>query len=162
MFFKILYYLQVIQNTHLEITYNKTLNLKIVKSKNSFMADSSREQSEFNMAVSYLNRLNVLFYITDEAAMQLDVNTWMHGLMALLRELSTEMKPEEISDLQTKFKAVNEKIQSYNQEQKGKGDASIPSELYDELHNAEIELRKVLKESGLLMKMKEDAGKALK
>jgi hypothetical protein len=56
-----------------------------------------RDQSEFDMAVSYLGRLNALFYQADQAAMNLDIYNWFHALLCLFRELSTEMKEDEIA-----------------------------------------------------------------
>lgn len=117
---------------------------------------NNRDQSEFNMAVSYLNRLNTLFYLCDESSMTLDVNTWYHSLMALFRELSTEMKDEEINEIENKFMIINNQIQQHLRETKRKGTNDIKPELYQSLHKIEINIRKVLKESGLQHKMKED------
>lgn len=122
---------------------------------------NERGVAEFNMAVSYLGRLDKLFYITDEAAMTLDINKWMHGLMCIFRELSTEMKDEEIAELKNKFDDINSKVQETNQSYNRKGTMEVSSETYDGLHNIELELRKVLKESGLQMKMKDAADMAL-
>lgn len=126
------------------------------------MVDSSdRSQAEFNMAVSYLNRLNTLFYIANDAAMTLDANTWMHSLMAIERELSTEMKEEEITTIQEQIKSLRPKIKTFNDATSRKGYPEMEVDLYETLHNIEINLRKVLKTSGLLMKMKADARSAI-
>ena len=50
-----------------------------------------REQSEFNSAVSYLNRLNSIINVIVVARMSLDANGWYHALISLFAELSTEM-----------------------------------------------------------------------
>lgn len=122
---------------------------------------NDREQSEFNMAVSYLNRLNALFYIADEAAMNLDVNKWMHSLKTIFRELSTEMNDQEIQNINSKFKTTNTDVQSYLSKSNQKGTQPISSKLYDGLHELEIDLRKILKDAGLQQKMKADSRKSL-
>jgi hypothetical protein len=123
--------------------------------------DDNRSQSEFNMAVSYLNRLNALLYTADEAAMSLDVYTWFHSLMALYRELSTEMKTEEIKKFEEKIGLLEPKITvSLAEAERGRGD--IEHDVYKTLHQFEMDLRHILKSSGLQMKMQEDAMKALK
>ena len=60
-----------------------------------------RQQSEFNDAIGYLNRLNSLFYLCDNSSIELDAFSWFHSLMALERELSTEMEEKELSAFET-------------------------------------------------------------
>ena len=115
-----------------------------------------RPQSEFNMAVSYLNRLNALFYIADEAAMGLDAYQWFHSLLVLERELVTEMKQQELDDLQKEVDVIQPLISNWVRNKNRSGNSSIDQELYDRLHSFEVRLRRVMKESGLQMKMKED------
>ena len=122
----------------------------------------SRAQSEFNMALNYLSRLNQLFYICDEAAMSLDIYQWYHSLLALFRELSTEMKDTEITEMKTKSKLLASGVNEFLQIQNTQGVAEVSTELYDGLHEFELTIRNVLKTSGLQMKMKQDARKALK
>lgn len=133
------------------------------------MADETnkREQSEYNMAVSYLNRLNSLFYVANEAAIELDANIWFHALSALARELSTEMNEEEINewfgtdDKQGKMDMINYilSIETNNPMNRGMG---ISPALYKSLSDFERFLRQILKASGLQNRMMEDAHKALK
>ncbi len=119
-----------------------------------------REQSEFNMAVSYLNRLNQLFYICDEASMKLDANSWTYSLRALFRELSTEMNDSEVKKIKGEFAKISSDLLNYNKEIiKGKNE--IKPKLYEALEDIELSIRKILKESGLQQKMKKDAGNAL-
>jgi len=125
------------------------------------MSGNERNQAEFNMAVSYLNRLNVLISICDDASMSLDMNQWMHSLMALFRELSTEMTDKEIENIQASFNHVNTHVQEINQNQIKRGKVEVEQDPYNDLHNIEIKLRKVLKDSGLQMKMKQSASSAL-
>jgi hypothetical protein len=124
--------------------------------------ENQRQQSEFNMAVSYLGRLNTLFYVADEAAIGLDIHSWFHTLITLYRELSTEMKDAEIKEMDNRVSSINNKIQSYNRRNKRIPNKGIDSELYQDLHSFEMSLRKVLKEAGLQTAIKDDAAKALK
>lgn len=121
-----------------------------------------RQQSEFNMAVAYLNRLNLLFYAADEAAMGLDLYTWQHCLWVLFRELSTEMKEDEINKFTGDIEAAAEQVNTNITKTSRTGKTEVQPELYKRLHDLELRLRKVLKESGLQMRMSEDASKALR
>jgi hypothetical protein len=120
-----------------------------------------REKAEFNMAVSYLNRLNSLFYAADEAAIRLDIYSWFHILIAIYREISTEMiEPErKICDdeIQEMNIMVMKQIQNFQRTQK----MQIDSGVYMKLHGFELKMRNVMKESGLQMKSMSDASKAL-
>lgn len=124
--------------------------------------NSSREQSEFNMAISYLNRLNSLFYEADEAAISLDAHRWFHVLMAIFRELVTELKPDEKTNLLKKSESINEEIVKNSRMMTKKGINAISPPLYKELNDFEIKLREVLNEAGLLKKTMDDASAALR
>lgn len=124
--------------------------------------ENERSQSEFNMAVSYLNRLNTLFSLADESAIQLDIYTWFHTLMSIQRELSTEMKEEEIKFFNKIIDDIQPSVQKAVAEKDRTGKTQISHELYRKMHNFEIDLRSILKDSGLLMKMKDSAMDALK
>lgn len=121
-----------------------------------------RQQSEFNMAVSYLNRLNALFYKADEAAIELDVYTWFHCLLALFRELSTEMKDTEIKEWEKEQEIINQHISKYINEKQRNGMGKVTPELYRKLHKFELFLRYILEKAGLQKKMMDDAMNALK
>lgn len=117
---------------------------------------NDREQSEFNMAVSYLNRLNALFYACDEASMNLDSHTWFHCLITLFKELSTEMKPTEIEAFNKDIKKINIDITKTSKINTRTGQTNIPPQLYWQLHDLDIKIRRILKEAGLQSKMKDD------
>jgi len=120
------------------------------------MPETPRQQSEFNMAVSYLNRLNLLFYAADNASMELDAHGWFHALQALFRELSTEMKPQEEERFEALAKEINEELSECNRHQSRTGRVEIIPELYEKLHNYEKSLRKILKDAGLQNRMVDD------
>jgi len=125
------------------------------------MQEHQRDSSEFNMAVSYLNRLNTLFYICDEASMNHEPFTWINTLMTLFRELSTEMEEKELEDKKIVSKKLFYDVNKYIESINATGRKEITPDLYWELHEFENFLRKVLKESGLQMKMKSDPRFAL-
>lgn len=119
------------------------------------MSGEDREQAEFNMSVSYLNRLNYWFYMADDASSKLDGYAWYHSLVVLFRELSTEMKEKEIEEWNTKIFVTNKDVISNQAFCNRAKKNSISPNLYKELHLFEMFLRRVLKESGLQVKMKE-------
>lgn len=126
------------------------------------MTDFEHKQTaEFNQAVSYLNRLNVLFSGCDQAAINLDVFNWYHSILALMRELSTWMSLDQRETCDNRIITLNAMIKSYiGQAQRGK--TEIPNSLYMALHDFEINLRDIANKAGLLMKMQEDAFDALR
>lgn len=126
------------------------------------LSGADREQSEFNMAVSYLNRLNQLFYLCDNSAINLDVYTWFHGLLALYRELYNHMKQDEINEWEKKITTINEKISIHIRRSQRSGSMFIPPDLYQNLHKFEVFIRAVLKKAGLETKLMDDMARALK
>lgn len=123
--------------------------------------ENERDMSEFNMAISYLNRLNNLFYGADNAAINLDAYAWFNLLNALFREMSTEMKHDEVEKWNVNMIRINSLIENNLKNMSKTGQIKISTTLYFELHNYELFLRKICKESGLQQKMKEDPTKAL-
>ena len=124
--------------------------------------EPDRQTSEFNMAVSWLNRLNYYFYICDDASQNLDLHGWFQSLMILNRELCTEMKEAEEAEQTSKARALFKQINNQLQYQQRTGKKGIPPELYWQLHEYETFLRKVMDKSGLLKRVTEDAMKALR
>ena len=120
-----------------------------------------RDKAEFNMALSYLNRLNSLFYAADESAIKLDIHTWFHVLTAIFREISTEMKEAEINKSNNKIVELNNLVMKQTETMQRTQKFSIDPKLYLQLHFFELELRAVMKSSGLQMKVQSDASRAL-
>lgn len=127
-----------------------------------FEGTESRDKAEFNMAVSYLNRINLLLSSCDQASISLDVYSWFHSLLATFRELSTWMNETETDEFNEDIKTINPEISKIYKKYNQSGRMEIPPEIYMELHNMEIKLRHIAKKSGLLMKMADDAFDALK
>jgi hypothetical protein len=124
--------------------------------------DKDRDKSEFNSAVAYLNRINALFLQSDEAAINLDMYTWLHSLMAITRELSTEMTVTEKEEMRLKLISMSNKVNNYVM-RLNKGQAQqLDQAVYFELHDYEMELRHIMKESGLQQKIIDKPGEALR
>lgn len=114
---------------------------------------NEREQSEFNMAVSYLNRLNSIFYTLDEASASSDLYKWFQGLTVLYRELSTYIKPNEVEEYEAEIDRLAKITVKYNK-------LIVKDMSWDDvkaLHRFELKLRKVCADSGLQNKMKDSA-----
>jgi len=125
------------------------------------MTNSEIQQTEFNMAFSYLNRLNSLFYYSNFYAMDLDAHGWFHTLLAIYREISTYIKDTEHTEKGKKITEINKLISISNRASMRTGQKEISSELYSELHNFELFIRTVLKRTGLQMRMEQDPTRAL-
>jgi hypothetical protein len=120
------------------------------------MVEPTREQSEFNMAVSFLNRLNGLSNAINIAKMTLDANVWLSALICLYSELTTEMKDNEIEDGKKEIRNLKEMVAqntAYNMRCKR---MEVSDELFFKLLDFELRLRKVIRESGIQMKIKDD------
>lgn len=94
--------------------------------------------------------------------MEMDMYLWFHSLNALFRELSTEMKNKEIEELNQEIKTIFKNVNSHLTLQRTQPDKGTDPDLYWQLHKFELKLRKIIKESGLQHKIKEDARSVLK
>ena len=124
-------------------------------------SNSDRDQSEFNMAVSYLNRLNNLFYLCNNAGLNYNGHAWFQTLIVLFRELSTEMKDAEIQKKLGEINEINIMLSRVSKDNRRTGKMQIPADVFNKLNMFELSLRKVMKESGLQNKMKDDPRFAL-
>lgn len=120
-----------------------------------------REQSEFNDALGYINRLNALFYAADDASISRDIISWLDCLMAISRELSPVMNGDEINYAFDNSNKLNKLITENPVELTISGGFRVDGYLYMELHMFDIWLRKIQKSAGLLMKTADDPSKAL-
>lgn len=116
-----------------------------------------RDVSEFNLAIGFTNQLSMMMWGASVARMSDDSFGWYKYLNALADALSPYMKKEELETSNGFMNSINEKLYSHT-----KKNNLIPYELYIELHTYSIFLRKILKESGFLGKMIDDATKALR
>lgn len=122
----------------------------------------SQDKAEFNMAVSYLNRLNTLLTACDQSSISLDIYTWFHSLLALIRELSTWMTQDQATAFENVIKRVNPQVSQAYSKINRTGKVEITNELYMDLHHMELELRTIANKAGLLMKMADSALDAMR
>lgn len=120
-------------------------------------------QSEFNMALSYLARLNYSFWVLNDAKRSRDAVSWVNELAVITDELSTE-KPiqNQLSQRLTQLSQMMEEIDQAKKASARTGRNTIKQELFNNLCDYERWIRKVLDEAGLLKKMKDSAADALK
>jgi hypothetical protein len=130
--------------------------------KKEKMEEQQRIQSEFNYAVSFLNRINVLFYTCDDAAMRLKSSDWFHSLLALRRELSDDMTEKELTKSNKYRDDLHPMIALNSRNSALSGTEDIDQELYTKLDEFELFLRKVLRRAGYKTKFSDDPSRALR
>ena len=118
-------------------------------------------QSEFNSAISFLNRLNGLHWTANDAAINLNLHLWYQTLLALYRSLSTEMIDDDFVRLEALRKEIIPRLSNYNRREGTKAQNVIPEDLLSLLHDFEISLYSVEKRSGISLKMKQMAGEVI-
>lgn len=118
------------------------------------------EKSEFNVAVSYLNTINVLQAMAAEAAMQMDLQSWRHTLAAMFRRVAPYLSEKEFKDMD---RNLDETTNIINQQNKQRfGNPIIKPEAVKSLEKFEVIVLRQAKKYGLISKMEEDASTALR
>lgn len=124
-----------------------------------------RQQSEWNGAADYLARINMILMEAAQASMSLNLYQWLHSLKLFYREISSVMKEEQQKELYQESKQLSERINEYLRIRNDKriiNKPGIDGNLIESLEIFEIKLRKIYKESGLQMRLMDDASKALR
>lgn len=123
-----------------------------------------RQQSEWNGAADYLMRINMVLMEAAMASMQLDLYKWLHSLKIFYREIASVMKDDERSSLYKESIELSNKINKYLYRKNDKRFSKVPldAKLIEGLEAFEIKLRQVYKDSGLQMRLMEDASRALR
>ena len=111
--------------------------------------EAEREQSEFNMSLSYLARLNYYFFSADDASANLQLYEWVQSLIILSRELRPYLNDKEWEERNQLMKKHLHDISHISQERQKIIDAST----FWELDEFQAFLTDVCKKSGLLIKM---------
>ena len=118
---------------------------------------NNREQSEFNSAIQYLNRLNYWFTMCGMCASNYDPYGWLNNLSIISRELSTKMKPEEQQSIKNKILELNIMLSTNSKKTRRFGPTqAIEPNLFIGLHEFELRLRTIMHEAGLESKVKDD------
>jgi hypothetical protein len=136
----------------------------------------NRGETEFNMSIMTLGRINYSIYLCSEFRRNKDLNSWYFELMNLYVETSTEMKgvltnvvnkytdkkeaePSKYAE-EDEFKKVEDIIDMLEplvgRWNNSPDNAHITYKLFKHLMALQMLLMSILKSSGLLMKMKED------
>lgn len=144
------------------------------------MEGEYRPQSEFNMAIYTLGRLNFSLYLCSEHFRNMDLWQLFHEMVNLYMEVSTEMKgdllnivtegkrkdkkkhskdKDELEEMEKFIAELEPLVGSYNDRRQSTN--SLNKELYTKLRHMNMLLRKIMKDSGLMLKMKDDAAFAL-
>ena len=99
------------------------------------MEEEFREQSEFNMAIYTLGRLNYSLYLCSEHMRNMDLSAWFFEQINLYSEVSTEMKgdmtsvisngkktdkknhkEDELKEMEETIKEIETLVEKYNNE----------------------------------------------
>ena len=122
-------------------------------------------KSEFNYAISFLNRINSEFYICANAKMVLDLKAWLDSLVVIYTELTNFIKKYDKAEqknrrleLEGLYSEVNKFVTDGNRRPINK----VDPKLFWKLIDFETWLRHVFGEGGLETKLVEDARNALK
>jgi len=122
----------------------------------------STDKSEFNFAISYLNRLNMLFYQVLQARDNYDARVWHNALLSLHSELSTHMSKEKCVELSDALFNLLDDVQAQTIKNQSSGQVTMPISLFRSLKAIEDDLRMILKDAGLETKLADDARKAIR
>lgn len=118
------------------------------------------EKSEFNVAVSYLNTINTLQAYAADAAINMNIENWRHILAAIFRRVAPYMNPKDYDRLNKELSDISNLINKMNMQRFGL--PKIPPEVYNRLSQFEVDVLMIAKAKGLISKMEEDAGSALR
>ncbi len=134
-------------------------------------ADTTYEESAFDMSFSTLGRINYLLWKANTAQDTDNVDAWVKTLRVLFKETSTSMTATQLEDNIKKYeeeiipeykKYINYISQhSFNVRIDPDIRFQPPKRIFDLLFNWEIELRTILDKKGLLMKRGDRADRAM-
>ena len=124
--------------------------------------EDEREQSEFNLALRTLDRLNYYFWEASFKKQSHDAHGWFYALLQCFDELINDMKTAEKQQKIPYIKALADRVNALSGQRQHNPASSIPRDLFWELRELEWWLRQVAEEAGLLKKMKEDPTKAFR
>jgi hypothetical protein len=131
----------------------------VVKKKKRRMEEL--QESQFNMGIAYMQRLDFLLKTADDNSRFLDSFHWYHTLATIFRELSPEMNEKELQEYLTELKSLNMQISQETEQNQKKGKIGITNDLYFSLNKLEISLRQLMQKRGLYNKQSKDPSKAV-
>ena len=114
------------------------------------MAEHLSEESVFNMAFAYLERINKLLYYCQQCAIRQDIDQWITYLRALQREMSIKLDDKELEQSEINFKKVFELMKTFEMKHANRQKILIS------LHNLEISIRRIMQKKNMLLPSKSD------
>ena len=123
--------------------------------------EMSRGKSEFNMSLSFLTSISMLLFTCNVASVELDIYYWYHSLKALKRSIITEFSVNNLIEVGRMDEELKPLL-SKHMKQNNKGvTKSVNQDLYDLLEEYQILIMKILKSSGMLLKIQDSPEFAL-
>ena len=151
--------------------YIKYLNI-VIKNRNKYilvliffcldcMVWENKDETEYNLDVSYMSRLNIHLQSMGEYSTNQDFSNWLNICRNLFRELSPEFSKEEqvkiIDELDILFNMVNEYVKMVHL----KGLEINKLQLMKRIEKLDLQLRQRMKDRNLQGRYKQAAGDAL-
>jgi len=113
------------------------------------------DKAAFNMALAYLQRLDIILKTCNEAAIKEDFKHWHNSVLALYRELSPQLNVE----LEEQFLSLMKSAHKVDVSLKNKERVHQYNPIV--LTRAETFLRRAMHSKGLLMPSADDPGMAV-
>ena len=114
------------------------------------------DSSEFNEAISFLSRVNTIFYSLLIARNSKDLFSWCNELNNLYLALCNDMDKKEKETKKLKLRFIMDRVNNLTIKSNRSGSNVIPQDLYWELFDFEEYLRMVYNRAGYQTKRKDD------
>jgi len=114
------------------------------------MGNFESNESVFNMAMAYLQRIDKLLYKAQESAQIQDIDSWLNYLYCIRRELSVKLIDEEEVELKNMLVNIKKIIQDPRKK------ITCRSEILGKLDEIDIYMRKKLQQRGMLLPNRSD------
>lgn len=113
------------------------------------------DKSEYNLAFTYIYKINELANVCDTASIQLDAYLWFRVLYALKRRLSIKMTNDVREDFDFRLEDINADLEEINRKLEANKKDKIPevsNTVYKKLHKLQEDLLILADKYGLLIK----------
>lgn len=120
------------------------------------------EQTEFNMAVSDLHRLNFWMASVEDAQSQNLLHDWFSAIMNCYDIVEAYLSDTRIKEYKDTFSNVEKDVLNEIEKGRRNGLMNISSKLHGQMRELYRDIRRDAKKAGLLMRMSEDAGRSLR
>lgn len=130
--------------------------------------EDDRQQTEFNNAFGIIQTIQRCYEECNASRVKpYDIHTWSTALDNLFMTLSTSMKDAERIILFEELRKIRESVNTLSVVQNkvyraNRKHIGVPMQLFETMLGFELKLRKIAKDSGLEMRVLDDAMKALR